>query len=52
MNLRKGMHLEMEPISEKYLWREGGLKDTDGNKLIRLHAGNNRPNPAWKIQNN
>ena len=52
MNLGKGMHSEMEPISEKWLWREARLKDTDGNQLIRFHGGKNKPNPAWKIQNN
>ncbi len=49
MNLRKEMHLEKEPISEKWLWSEARLKDTEGNQLIRRCVGKKRPNLAWKI---
>jgi len=42
----------MEPIGEKWLWREAKLEDTGGKQRTLLYAGKNRPNPAWRVQNN
>jgi catechol 2,3-dioxygenase-like lactoylglutathione lyase family enzyme len=37
------------PTDERWLWREARLRDPDGNALCLFHAGENRRNPPWRI---
>ncbi len=45
----KGIHFDLEPTDQPWLWREARLKDPDGNQLIIYSAGENRKNPPWRI---
>ena len=45
----KGIHFDLEPTDQPWLWREARLKDPDGNRLIIYSAGKNRKNPPWRI---
>ena len=49
-NLKKeGIQFDQEPVDQRWLWREARLKDLDGNQIILFHAGENRLNPPWRI---
>ena len=48
---QKGIRFDMEPTDQRWLWREARLRDIDGNRLVLFHAGENRINPPWKIEN-
>lgn len=48
---QKGIQFDLEPTDQRWLWREARLKDVDGNQLILYHAGENRLNPPWRINN-
>jgi len=45
-----GLHFDLEPTDQPWLWREARLKDPDGNQLILFHAGENRAYPPWRIK--
>lgn len=45
-----GIRFEGEAEDKKWLWREGRLKDPDGNRIVLYHAGKNRKFPPWRIQ--
>ncbi len=45
-----GIPLTQEPTDMFYLWREASLLDPDGHDLRLYHAGENRLDPPWKIQ--
>jgi len=47
----KGIHFDLKPTDQSWLWREARLKDLDGNQLILFKAGENRLNPPWRIEN-
>ncbi len=48
--LRKnGIHFDLLPTDQLWLWREARLKDPDGNQLILYFAGDNRKNPPWRV---
>jgi predicted enzyme related to lactoylglutathione lyase len=44
-----GTEFLMAPTNQSWLWREAYLQDPDGNKLCLYHAGDNRLNPPWRI---
>lgn len=46
----KGIVFEDEPVDQSWLWREVRLKDPDGNQLLIFHAGENRLNPPWRLE--
>ncbi len=47
----KGIHFDLLPTDQGWLWREARLKDVDGNQLILFYGGENRLNPPWRIEN-
>ena len=46
---QKGIIFTSEPEDKSWLWREAHLNDPDGNHIILYHAGRNRKNPPWRI---
>jgi len=46
----KGLVFEQEPTDMFYLWREARLRDPDGHDLRLYHAGENRLNPPWRVE--
>ena len=44
-------NFDLLPTDQTWLWREARLKDPDGNPVILYHAGDNRKNPPWRIEN-
>lgn len=48
--LEKGLHFDLLPTDQSWLWREARLKDPDGNQIILYHAGDNRKNPPWRLK--
>lgn len=46
----KGIVFDFEPIDQPWLWREAGLKDPFGISIILFHAGSNRKNPPWRLE--
>ena len=46
----KGIVFNKLPEDKSWLWREAHLEDLDGNIIILYHAGKNRKNPPWRIQ--
>ena len=49
--IKAGITFDEMPEDRSWLWREARLKDPDGNKLIIYHAGKNRKNPPWRMDN-
>lgn len=47
-----GIEFELLPTDQRWLWREARLKDPDGNQIILFHAGENRKNPPWRLEEN
>ncbi|WP_339916345.1 VOC family protein [Yeosuana marina] len=45
----KGVEFIELPKDKPWLWREAHLLDPDGNHIILFHAGANRKNPPWRI---
>lgn len=45
----KGITFSQLPEDKPWLWREAHLHDLDGNKIILFHAGKNRKNPPWRV---
>lgn len=46
---QKGITFKTEIIEQPWLWSEAHLSDPDGNPIILYHAGKNRKNPPWRI---
>ena len=46
-----GITFELLPTDQSWLWREARLQDPDGNQIILYHAGKNRKNPPWRLEN-
>lgn len=40
---------ERPPADQRWLWREARLFDPAGNEICIYHAGENRINPPWRI---
>lgn len=47
---QKGIIFEQEPTDQTWLWREAVVRDSDNNKIILFHAGENRKNPPWRVK--
>ncbi len=47
---REGIHFDLLPTDQPWLWREARLKDPDGNQLILYEAGENRKFPPWRLK--
>ena len=45
-----GLNFENDPVDQSWLWRESRLKDPYGNEIILYHAGENRKNPPWRLE--
>lgn len=43
-------YFTLQPTDQTWLWREARLNDPDGNSIIIYHAGDNRKNPPWRIE--
>jgi hydroxymethylpyrimidine/phosphomethylpyrimidine kinase len=50
MLTERGLEFETAPKDQDWLWREAYLSDPAGNQICIFHAGNNRRNPPWKIE--
>ncbi len=46
----RGIAFDLDPVDQRWLWREAHPRDPDGNHLILFHAGENRKNPPWRIE--
>lgn len=46
----KGVKFDSMPTDERWLWREARLTDPSGNRICLYHAGENRLNPPWRIE--
>jgi len=44
-----GFEFEQEPRDQPWLWREAYLRDPAGNRICLFHAGKNRRNPPWRV---
>lgn len=44
-----GIQFELDPVDQRWLWREAYLRDPSGNRLCIYHGGENRRNPPWRI---
>ena len=47
-----GIHFNLLPTDQPWLWREAHLQDSDGNSLILYYAGDNRKSPPWRVDEN
>jgi catechol 2,3-dioxygenase-like lactoylglutathione lyase family enzyme len=48
---QKGITFNTEILQQPWLWNEAHLKDPDGHHIIIFHAGDNRKNPSWRVNN-
>ena len=46
----KGLEFYIQPVDQKWKWREAYLKDPDGNTIMIFHAGTHRINPINKLK--
>jgi len=46
----RGVMFDELPEDKRWLWREARLRDPDGNVIVLYHAGKNRKNPPWSIE--
>ncbi len=44
-----GLRFDSDPADQPWLWREARLTDPDGNPLCLFHAGRNRIDPPWRV---
>ncbi len=44
-----GLVFDSAPADQPWLWREARLTDPDGNPLCLFHAGQNRIDPPWRV---
>lgn len=45
----KGLHFDVNPTDQRWLWREARLRDPSGNPICLFQAGSNRLNPPWRL---
>ena len=45
-----GYAFEHGPVDQRWLWREARLRDPDGHVICLFHAGENRLDPPWRLQ--
>ncbi len=44
-----GFNFDLDPVDQRWMWREAHIRDVDGNRLILYLAGVNRKDPPWRI---
>ena len=44
-----GIAFDSPPADQEWLWREARLRDPDDNPICLFHAGANRIDPPWKV---
>jgi catechol 2,3-dioxygenase-like lactoylglutathione lyase family enzyme len=44
-----GVAFDGPPTDQPWLWREARLRDPDGNPICLFHAGVNRTDPPWRV---
>ncbi|MGM0934504.1 MAG: VOC family protein [Bacteroidota bacterium] len=47
---KEGFDFVLEPTEQEWHWREAYLEDPDGNRICIYHAGVERMNPEWRLQ--
>src|SRR5215213_8614100 len=47
---QRGLEFEEEPKDQTWLWREAYLRDPADNRICLFHAGENRKNPPWRVE--
>jgi len=47
---RQGVEFHVEPVDQRWLWREAYTRDPSGNVLCIYHAGDNRRFPPWRVR--
>jgi catechol 2,3-dioxygenase-like lactoylglutathione lyase family enzyme len=45
-----GIKFETQATEQRWLWTEAWLADPDGHRLCIFHAGKNRKNPPWRLE--
>jgi len=45
-----GIQFTQLPKDQPWLWREAELFDPAGNRIVLFHAGKNRLDPPWRVQ--
>ena len=45
----QGLVFEVDPVDQRWLWREAYLRDPAGNLVCLFHAGRNRRYPPWRL---
>ena len=45
-----GFEFVCDPVDQPYLWREATLLDPDSHRIFIFHAGENRIDPPWRLQ--
>jgi catechol 2,3-dioxygenase-like lactoylglutathione lyase family enzyme len=48
--LRDMVEFSQPPTDMPWLWREARLRDPDGHQLCLFHAGEDRRNPPWRLE--
>ena len=48
--MARGIEFLHGPIDQPWLWREARLADPSGNVICLYHAGENRLDPPWRVQ--
>lgn len=48
--LRGTVEFSQPPTDTPWLWREARLRDPDGHQLCLFHAGEDRRNPPWRLE--
>ena len=44
-----GLVFEVQPVDQRWLWREAYLRDPAGNRVCLYTAGENRRFPPWRV---
>lgn len=45
-----GVAIEMEPVTQTWLWREAVIRDPAGTRIKIYHAGETRRFPPWRVK--
>ncbi len=47
----EGVKFEIDPVDQRWLWREAWTRDPDGYRIGIYNAGENRRFPPWRVNN-
>ena len=45
-----GFEFHVQPVDQRWLWREAYTRDPSGNVVCIYHAGENRRFPPWRVK--